>query len=100
MAYIFINPVVANMYVKEELNELLLSNGYSRIEVENDWHRIVKEKYNQTLKSTQKTILDKRCPLAIDIIREYINEEETLIPQIDPIYNIILRVQYSIEALD
>ncbi len=85
MAYIFINPVVANMYVKEELNELLLSNGYSRIEVENDWHRIVKEKYNQTLKSTQKTILDKRCPLAIDIIREYINEEETLIPQIDPI---------------
>ena len=85
MAYIFINPVVANMYVKEELNELLLSNGYSRIEVENDWHRIVKEKYNQTLKSTQKTILDKRCPLAIDTIREYINEEETLIPQIDPI---------------
>ena len=24
-------------------------------------------------------------PLAIDTIREYINEEETLIPQIDPI---------------
>ena len=49
MAYIFINPVVANMYVKEELNELLLSNGYSRVEVETDWHKIVKEKYNETL---------------------------------------------------
>ena len=45
----------------------------------------VKEKYNETLKSTEKTLLDQRCPLAIDTIREYINEEETLIPQIDPI---------------
>ena len=85
MAYIFINPVVANMYVKEELNELLLSNGYSRVEVETDWHKIVKEKYNETLKSTQKTILDKRCPLAIDTISEYINDNDALIPQIDPI---------------
>lgn len=85
MTYIFINPVVANMYKEEELNELLLGNGYSRIEVKNDWHKIVKEKYNQTLKSTQKTLLDKRCPLAIDTIKEYINEDEALIPEIDPI---------------
>ena len=85
MAYIFINPVVANMYVKEELNELLLSNGYSRIEVETDWHKIVKEKYNETLKSTEKTLLDQRCPLAIDTISEYINDNDALIPQIDPI---------------
>ena len=85
MAYIFINPVVANMYVKEELNELLLSNGYSRVEVETDWHKIVKEKYNETLKSTEKTLLDQRCPLAIDTISEYINDNDALIPQIDPI---------------
>ena len=85
MAYIFINPVVANMYVKEELNELLLSNGYSRVEVETDWHKIVKEKYNETLKSTEKTLLDQRCPLAIDTISEYINNNDALIPQIDPI---------------
>ena len=85
MAYIFINPVVGNMYKKEELDELLLKNGYSRVEVETDWHRIVKEKYNETLKSTEKTLLDQRCPLAIDTISEYINDEDTLIPQIDPI---------------
>ena len=85
MAYIFINPVVGNMYKKEELDELLLKNGYSRVEVETDWHKIVKEKYNETLKSTQKTILDKRCPLAIDTISEYINDNDALIPQIDPI---------------
>ena len=85
MKYIFINPVVGNMYKKEELDELLLNNGYVRVEVENDWHKIVKEKYNETLKSTEKTLLDKRCPLAIDTISEYINEKDTLIPQIDPI---------------
>ena len=85
MAYIFINPVVNNMYKKEELDELLINNGYSRIEVETDWHKIVKEKYNQTLKSTEKTLLDKRCPLAIDTISEYVNDKDTLIPEIDPI---------------
>ena len=85
MAYIFINPVVGNMYKKEELDELLLNNGYSRVEVETDWHKIVKEKYNETLKSTEKTLLDQRCHLAIDTISEYINDEDTLIPQIDPI---------------
>ena len=85
MAYIFINPVVGNMYRKEELDELLINNGYSRVEVENDWHKIVKEKYNEALKSTEKTLLDKRCPLAIDTISEYISDEDTLIPQIDPI---------------
>ena len=30
---------------------------------------IVKEKYNEALKSTEKTLLDKRCPLAIDTIK-------------------------------
>lgn len=85
MAYIFINPVVGNMYKKEELDELLLNNGYSRVEVETDWHKIVKEKYNETLKSTEKTLLDQRCPLAIDTISEYINDNDALIPQIDPI---------------
>jgi len=85
MAYIFINPVVGNMYKKEELDELLLKNGYSRVEVETDWHKIVKEKYSKTLKSTEKTLLDQRCPLAIDTISKYISDEDTLIPQIDPI---------------
>lgn len=85
MEYIFINPVVDNMYIKEELDELLFNNGYLRVEVKNDWHKIVKEKYNEALKSTEKTILDRRCPLAIDIIDEYIDDQDVFIPQIDPI---------------
>ena len=85
MKYIFINPVVHNMYKKEELDELLFNNGYLRVEVKHDWHKIVKEKYQQTISSTQKTVLDKRCPLAIDTIDEYINEDDIFIHNIDPI---------------
>ena len=85
MKYIFINPVVGNMYEKEELDKLLINNGYLRVEVENDWHKIVKEKYDEVLKSTKKTILDRRCPLAIDTINEYVDDKDTLIPHIDPI---------------
>ena len=85
MTYIFINPVVANMYVKEELDALLLNNGYTRIEVENDWHKIVKEKYTEALKSAGRPLLDRRCPLAIDTASKYVNKEDALIPEIDPI---------------
>lgn len=73
------------MYIKEELDKLLFNNGYLRVEVENDWHKIVKEKYNEALKSTGKTVLDRRCPLAIETIDEYINEEHVFIHEIDPI---------------
>ena len=85
MKYIFINPVVANMYIKEELDEWLLNNGYIRVEIENDWHGIVKEKYNEVLNSTEKTLIDKRCPLAVDTINQYINNTNILLPEIDPI---------------
>ena len=85
MAYIFINPVVANMYVKEELDAFLLNNGYTRIEVDNDWHSIVKEKYNKALDKAGKPLLDRRCPLALDTVIKYINKEDAFIPEIDPI---------------
>ena len=85
MTYIFINPVVDSMYIKKELDELLLRNGYTRVAVKEDWHKIVKEKYNKALKLTGKTILDRRCPLAIDTITEYISDNDTFIPEIDPI---------------
>ena len=85
MKYIFINPVVANMYIKEELDRVLYKNGYIRVEVKNDWHKIVKEKYNKELKGVDRTFLDKRCPLAIETIHEYVNRAEVFIPEIDPI---------------
>lgn len=85
MEYIFINPVVDKMYIKEKLNDALIQNGYQRIEVKTDWHKIVKEKYNEMLKQTKLTILDKRCPKAIETMSPYLNDQEMLKPSIEPI---------------
>lgn len=85
MKYIFINPVVANMYVKEELDNVLIENGYVRVEVETDWHKIVKEKYVNALKQTSLTILDRRCPKIKEVIGSYLNHEQMIEPPIEPI---------------
>ena len=86
MEYIFINPVVDKMYIKDVLDKVLLDNGYIRVEVENDWHGIVKEKYKEVYKNSNGlTILDKRCPATIEAISDYVNDEEVIIPEIDPI---------------
>lgn len=86
MEYIFINPVVDKMYVKEELDKVLINNGYIRVEVENDWHGIVKEKYKELHKNRNDlTILDRRCPMAIDTISQYVKDGEVLVHEIEPI---------------
>ena len=85
MKYIFINPVVAQMYSKESLDKVLLKNGYQRVEVEKDWHKIVKDKYKEALENVSVTLLDKRCPKAIEMVMPYFNKEEMHIPSIEPI---------------
>ena len=72
-------------YVKEKLNEVLLQNGYQRIDVNTDWHKLVREKYNEVLKQTKLTVLDRRCPKAIETMNPYLNDEEMLKPSIEPI---------------
>lgn len=85
MKYIFINPIVDSMYVKEELDKILFKNGYQRIEVKTDWHKLVKEKYDKTLKQTKLTMLDMRCPKAVETITPYLDKEKLLVPSIEPI---------------
>lgn len=85
MQYIFINPVVANMYIASELNAALLQNGYQRVDVQEDWHSSVKEKYNALLEQTDQTVLDQRCPKAIETAAPYIKDDKTRIPNIHPI---------------
>ena len=52
MDYIFINPVVDKMYIADELNYILSKNNYERINVNNDWHGIVKKKYKEVINGT------------------------------------------------
>ncbi len=85
MKYIFINPVVDKLHEKRKLNELLLQKGYQRVEVKTDWHGIVKEKYNELLKDTNLTIIDRRCPKTIEMVSAYIDDASVLAHSIEPI---------------
>lgn len=85
MKYIFINPVVDRMYNTDKLNEILQKNGYERVNVTEDWHGIVKEKYKLALEETNLPLLDRRCPMAVQHIKNYIEEKDVVIPPIEPI---------------
>lgn len=85
MQYIFINPVVANMYIESELDAALLQNGYTRVNVSEDWHGLVKEKYKQFVSTANQTVLDQRCPKAVETVLPYVSEEQARIPSIHPI---------------
>ena len=85
MKYIFINPVVANMYDSEALNAVLYKNGYHRVEVQEDWHGKVKVKYQEVLEKTNVTVLDRRCPKAIELVNSLGEKHDACIPDIEPI---------------
>ncbi len=85
MNYIFINPVVDRMYDKEKLDNVLQKNGYERVNVTEDWHSIVKDKYKAAIEETNLPLLDRRCPMAVNHIKQYIEDKDVIVPPIEPI---------------
>ncbi|WP_317368459.1 hypothetical protein [uncultured Tyzzerella sp.] len=87
MKYILINPVTDQMYEKDILNNFLKINGYTRVFTNNNWANVVMEKYDSTIKNTKNTtVIDMRCPLAVDVVKENTNKNENIIfPDIEPI---------------
>ena len=70
MKYIWVNPVAAGMYEPELLNEFLKQHGYQRFETSMDWLSIVREKYGEAVKQSDKTVIDMRCPKAAELVRK------------------------------
>lgn len=87
MKYIWINPVVDKMYEQFKLNEILLKNGYTRVDCNMDWAATVKEKYIKILNQSdvEKTVIDMRCPMAYEIPKEIYKNENFIFPDIEPI---------------
>lgn len=85
MKYIWINPVTAGMYDSAVLNTLLTQHGYKRIEASPHWLDAVKEKYKQAVESTDRTVIDMRCPKIIDFIDAYELRDSVTVPAIEPI---------------
>ena len=85
MKYIWVNPVAAGMYEPELLDEFLKQQGYQRFETSMDWLSIVREKYDEAVKESDKTVIDMRCPKAAKLVREMGESLEVTFPDIYPI---------------
>ncbi len=87
MKYILINPVIDKMYKQDTLNSFLKTNGYARVFCNENWANIVINKYKNAIKySKGSTIIDMRCPLAVDTVKDIIDKDENIIfPHIEPI---------------
>lgn len=87
MKYILINPVVDKMYKQDTLNSFLKTNGYVRVFCNEDWANIVINKYKNVIKYAKgSTIIDMRCPLAVDTVKDIIDKDKNIIfPDMEPI---------------
>ena len=62
MAYIWINPVVANMYEPQTLDKFLRKHEYKQVKTSEDWLYIVKQKYHTAVNEAKSPVMDMRCP--------------------------------------
>ncbi len=85
MTYIWINPVTANLYEPDALNEYLARHGYERFETVGDWMGGVKDKYCQAVAKSTSPVMDMRCPKIKDLLEELGITSEVILPKIEPI---------------
>lgn len=85
MAYIWINPVIENMYEPKVLTEFLNKHDYNQIKVTSDWLGIVRKKYSVAVHQTNEPVMDMRCPKTKEILDEMGITSNVTIPTIEPI---------------
>ena len=85
MKYLWINPVTDKMYDKQKLNEFIMQQGYKRVETSKDWLSVVKEKYKKAVQDSENTVIDIRCPMAADLVKNLADTKEFVFPEIHPI---------------
>lgn len=85
MSYVWINPVADSMYEPDVLDEFLSTHGYKRFHTSVDWLSIVREKYRLAVSSSEKTVVDMRCPKTKKLLEEMGVTSNVMLPEIDPI---------------
>ena len=75
MRYLWINPVSAGMCEEDSLKRFLERHNLTRVECRGDWGRIVREKYEASLRAGE-TLADARCPEAVRLLEEIQSELE------------------------
>ena len=85
MKYILINQVVEKMYSEIILHDFLTKNGFIKVHCNTNWADVVKSKYKNLLKDETKTVVDMRCPMAVEEIKKSGNTEGLIFHDIEPI---------------
>jgi len=85
MKYIWVNPVAAGMYEPKILDEFLNQHGYKRFETSIDWLNVVREKYREVVGKADKTVIDMRCPKAVEAVKKFEISKNFIFPEIYPI---------------
>ena len=75
MQYLWINPVSAGMCEEDSLKRFLERHGLTRVECRGDWGRIVRERYEASLRAGV-TLADACCPKAVRLLEEIQKEPE------------------------
>ncbi|MEY8354403.1 hypothetical protein AALB39_13760 [Lachnospiraceae bacterium 54-53] len=83
--FLWLNPVVTEMYGSEELERRLTEKGYELAVCRNDHIAAVKEKYLSVLGKAHTCVADVRCPMAVDYIKKNYDPDFLEFPDIEPI---------------
>ena len=85
MVYIWINPVVREMYEPDTLNRFLTEKGFCPVSCRTDWGKVVREKYLACMESSPKAVADVRCPAAASVLKSLPDQGGLTVPDIEPI---------------
>lgn len=85
MRYLWFNPVILAMYGQEQLEAFAIENNYQPIYCEQDWGEYVKQRYARHLEESSHTIIDMRCPKAVELLKQQYSMEGYILPPIEPI---------------
>ena len=74
--YVWINPIIINLYGIEYLKYILLKNGFEIVSPNKNCTNIVKNKYRKKYLNSNKCIIDSRCPKILEYIDNNNNNYE------------------------
>jgi len=99
--YIWINPVVEKMYKKDldSLKNNLRKKGFQVVSAGGQLEQ-VKNKFRDEIMNSKNTVLDTRCPVAVDYANKNIDKDKYNIPKIEPILIHTARYLYEFYIKD
>lgn len=85
MRFIWINPVVKQMYAPDCLDEFLQKHGYRQVFCRKDWVKTVWQEYGTLVEQSRSPVADVRCPAVERLLREEYGSCGIFVPRIEPI---------------